>query len=344
MNEIVKAFRRQAQACSQLGSTIYAALLERIAGDILDGGVLAELLSGWVGDPGRSALPLRLLGGVHALVLSGEAGELQRYYPTAGGRFEEAAAWRAFQAVVRHHFVKLRQCLDQPVQTNEVGRSAVLLGGFAHIDRRAQLPFRLFEIGSSAGLNLHWDRFGYRLGRRGWGDPSAPVRLASQWSGRLPPHPQSIQVVYRAGCDPNPIDIGLPEERLRLRSFVWPDQLERMAVLDRAIQVMQDHPVEIERRQAGDWLQEKLFEAAPGSVRVVFHSVVWWYLADQERAQLEALLHAAGALATPDTPLAWLRMELGKPEFAEVRLRYWPGGRERLLARAQWHGQWAEWL
>ena len=29
--------------------------------------------------------------------------------------------------------------------------------------------------------------------------------------------------------------------------------------------------------------------------------------------------------------------------FAEVRLRTWPGGADRLLAHSQWHGRWVRW-
>ena len=51
--------------------------------------------------------------------------------------------------------------LDQPPQTNEVGRSAELIGGLLLFDREFGLPVRLFEIGTSAGLNLRAEHYRY---------------------------------------------------------------------------------------------------------------------------------------------------------------------------------------
>ena len=51
------------------------------------------------------------------------------------------------------------------VQTNEVRRSALLLPAFFLVSREAQgRPLYLLEIGTAAGLNLLWDRYGYDYG------------------------------------------------------------------------------------------------------------------------------------------------------------------------------------
>src|SRR3712207_3848385 len=93
--------RTQAQACSDLGSPMYAELLTRCAADVEAGGPTAQVLEGHEADPGPSALGLRLLGSVHRLVLERRAGELAAFYPSVGGTWEPAAGWRAFSAVVR---------------------------------------------------------------------------------------------------------------------------------------------------------------------------------------------------------------------------------------------------
>src|SRR5205823_13158838 len=46
-------------------------------------------------------------------------------------------------------------------------------------DLRFERPLQLLEIGSSAGLNLHWDRWRYESGLTSWGSPDAPVRFGS---------------------------------------------------------------------------------------------------------------------------------------------------------------------
>src|ERR1019366_4061025 len=53
------------------GSPLYGDLLGHAAGDLLAAGPAADVLEGHLEDRGRSALALRMLGGAHALALSG---------------------------------------------------------------------------------------------------------------------------------------------------------------------------------------------------------------------------------------------------------------------------------
>lgn len=81
-----RRFEFQAVACQALGSSLYAGLLTHAANDLRAGGPTVGVLDGHLEMPGRGALALRTLGGVHALVLTGRAPELARFYPSAGGR------------------------------------------------------------------------------------------------------------------------------------------------------------------------------------------------------------------------------------------------------------------
>jgi hypothetical protein len=71
---------------------------------------------------------------------------------------------------------------------------------------------------------------------------------------------------------------------------------------------------------------------------------MWWYLPADERDAVTTEVESAGSQASAEAPLAWLRMEGSRPEYAKVSLRTWPGGEDRELARAQWHGRWVQWL
>ena len=82
---------------------------------------------------------------------------------------------------------------------------------------------------------------------------------------------------------------------------------------------------------------------APGVASVVFHSIVMQYLSAADRRRVASALAEAGSRATGRAPLAWLRMEPGG-EQAEVRLTLWPGGSERLIASAGFHGRPVRWL
>ena len=146
-DELITAFRLQAGGCRLFGSPLYAAMLEKGLADVESRGPVARFLEDWQGDPVRGFLPLRLLGAVHERVLSGQAPELARHYPSAGGRADPEAAWQAMLRVIEEQGDALRPRLANFPQTNEVRRCAGLLGGFLEIAARTGLPLRLREIG-----------------------------------------------------------------------------------------------------------------------------------------------------------------------------------------------------
>ncbi len=341
---LLRAFEVQAQAAAHNGSPMYAELLALARRDAAEQGPVARLVADWNGHPILDALPLRVMGAVHERVLAGAAPQLARFYPSVGGRFEPRAAGPAFLAYVDAGRETLRPPLDAPLQTNEVRRSAILLGGFLHVAAATGLPLRLLEIGASAGLNLCWDRFGYALGPTRWGAPDAPLVLHCAWTGRLPPLDVDARVASRAGCAPAPVELRNPARRRRLESFVWGDQPERLARLRGAVACVLRDPPGVERAGAADWLEARLREPTPGTATVLFHSVVWWYLSEAERERVTRLVHGAAARAGRDAPLAWLRLE--PPDLAEVELRLtlWPDGRDVALARGHPHGERAHWL
>ena len=260
-----------------------------------------------------------------------------------GGDHPESLRRAVLQALGRHRAF-IAAFLQSPPQTNEVGRSAVLLGGFLLVAARTGLPLNLLEIGASAGLNMIWDRYGYSVGGRPWGDPTSPVQLEPIWSGALPPLDAAMSIAKRAGCDVAPVNLESTEARLRLRSYVWPDQPERLARIEGAIQLATGLGVTVERADAAAWLTERLSSPAPGQATVLYHSIMWQYMPDQTQAALRALVDRAGNRATENAPFAWLRFEpptaAGRPE---LRLTCWPGGKEEHLATAHPHGREVVW-
>jgi len=335
--------RVHVQWCRQIGSRLYVALLKQVAVDVESGGPCWTVLEGREADPLESALPLRFMGAVHKLVLQGQAPALARYYPSVGGEAESDGVWTAFRDAVEEHTATLRKLVLCPVQTNEVGRCAALLGGFLSVAKRTELPLRLFEIGSSAGLNLRWDHYRYEIGGMGWGNPNSSVQIKSTLLGGQPPMNVSTRVVERGGCDTNPLDPCSAEDRFVIMSFVPADQIDRLERLSRALDLAQELPVPVARSDALEWLPARLDTLSPGAATVVFHSLVMQYLSEANRTQLRRVLETAGLRATNDAPLAWLRMEHGKDQ-TEVRVSFWPGGAECLLATAGNHGQHQRWL
>ena len=347
MNEarerIARRLDKQSRSCASLGSPLYAFLLERAARDAVAGGSVWRALEGRDRDPRGSALALRFMGAVHRLVLEGRAPELAAHYPSAGGHKGIEGAWPAFVSTIVEHGPELRRLLDRPVQTNEVGRAAGLVGGFLTVANRTGLPMRVLEIGASAGLLLHWDRYRYEARGATWGPEDSPVRLCSFNSERPLPFDVDARVVERAGCDRSPLDPTIEPDRLTLLSYVWPDQLARIRLLRAAIEVANESPVEISRAAAGDWLTDRLWELGPGIATVVCHSIVLQYLEEAERDRVLRTIEEAGTRATETSPLAWLRLEPGG-EVANVHLTMWPSGEEHLVATCSYHGNAVRWL
>jgi hypothetical protein len=343
--ETAERFREQAAACRDLGSPLYARLLEETASDVVADGPAWAVLQGRHIDT-----PLRFMAAMHRLVLTGRAPELARFYPSAGGDAGGVGEdpWPAFLRTMREHRDEIRELLDLPCQTNEVGRCAALLGGFLLVARETGLRLALAEIGASAGLNLRWDRYRYECADAAWGDPTSPVRFEEPFSGSHPPFDVRAKVVERRGCDLQPLDPASAEDRLTLRSSVWADQVGRMRRLEAALEVAALVPAEVERAEATEWLARRLADTRPGNTTVVFHSITEVYLSPDQRARIRELLEDAGSRATRTSPLAWLRFEhswdssLGLE--CEVTLTVWPGGERRTLATALPHGSPVRWL
>jgi hypothetical protein len=300
-----------------------------VAGDAVYG-----VLGGHEDDPGPSVVAIRLMGAVHRLVLLGDAPGLAVHYPSAGGR--PGDAWPAFVDVLRVHRDELRRLVEHPVQTNEPGRCAPLLGGFLEVARTTGRPLRLLEVGASAGLNLRFDRYRYELGDERWGPARSPVVLRSRMTGAgRPPLDTRLRVASRAGCDRRPVDARSEAGRLTLTSYVWPDQVERLERLRAALAVAAEVPYPVERAGAAEWIEARLAEPSPGTTTVVFHSIVMQYLPAEERERFERAVTAASG------EVAWLRMEVAG-EMADLRLAL--GGEDRLVARAGYHGTPIEWF
>jgi hypothetical protein len=345
---VAAAFATQAEFCRFAGSPLTALVCDAAISALDAGSATGRAIIAWPGVPFADALMMRFTGGCNALVRGGAAPELAALYPPAAlPNISDMAA--ALRAVLRDpaQDAELVGWLAGPPQTNEVARSGVLMAGLLTIAGATCLPLRLFELGTSAGLNLNLDRFGYRLGDVVTGDAGSAVQLAPAWTGPAPPE-AAVTVLTRRGVDINPLDVSDPAVCERLMAYVWPDQTERVARAAAAIALAQASPPPIDRADAADWVENRV-ALTVGSTAVVMHSIAWQYFPAAKQARIAAHLAALGANASADAPLAWLRYEMDDAAAAELptlRLTLWQGGvpTERLLARAHPHGAFVQWL
>ena len=345
IEHLVHTLRSQGQFCASSGSAMYADLFDRVAADVEAGGVFATILAGYEDDPSRHAVPLRLLGGLHRMVLDGRAPGLRRWYPSTGGTWNGEAAWPQISLTAAEHPDWLRAALDQPPQTNEVGRSAALVGALLAIGREFDLPVRLFEIGSSAGLNLRADQYQYRYRGGRWGPADSPVTIDDAWLGVLPP-PGAVRIVERHGYDIAPIDVTTVDGEMTVLSYVWPDQSARLDRVRGAIGVARKVSARLDRRSAADAVAG--LTLAEDTLTVLWHSITWQYLSAEERAAIRDGVDALAARADARQPFSHLTLEPardgpGAPIKFLVRARTWPGGEKQILAECHPHGPPVNW-
>ena len=332
---LAETIRLQGEGFRALGCPFYGALGLELARDVEQDGPVARMLAPYAEATFEAAYVLRLFGGVHRMVLAGDAPEVARHYPSVGGDGDAQAAIAAMRDLLTVPPATVLDAMTRPPQTNEVGRSVALVSGMLVLARDVGLPLRLREMGSSAGLNSRCDSYWYEQDGTGWGRSDSPVRFVDLWSGGAPPFSAGMEILDRRACDRDPIDASTEGGAWTLLSYVWPEPAERFTRARDAIALAAEVPVVIDRADVIDWLPEQLREPHPGSALVVFHSVFWQYLPPETQVALRANLDEAGATATRDAPLAWLRLEPHATNYipAELRLTTWDGTSPR-AARA----------
>ena len=241
-----------------MGSELSSNLLTRAIADLTDGGPTWRLVSPHVA-PGRgNAIALRLLAAVHRLVPTGEAPQLQPFYAASGGDADPTAAWPHVRALLEDCGHDLEPLVALGHQTNEPGCASSLAIGHLDVAARTGLPIALTEIGTSAGLNLRWDRFRYAGGGERWGDPGNPVDLTGSWVDVPAVGDVHAPVIPRRGIDRFPVDATTREGYLALASSIWGDQAARFERLRGAVGLVRAEPAEMLTADAIEWVGDHL--------------------------------------------------------------------------------------
>ncbi len=341
---IAQGIAWQAEHCRRNGAPVTGRIVDAQLSLMASDAAVGRRIASWPGLPLEDAMPLRLAGGFHHLLLTGADQRLEPVY--RGAITDQAQVDAIVLAVTADHDARLLPWLDGPPQTNEAGRSASFMAGLLWLSARLGPRFELNELGASAGINTMMDRYHYDLGGVTAGPPSSPMQIRPEWRGSTPPA-CPVEIVSIQGCDQAPIDLSDPEAALRVKSYVWPENTDRIARMDAALALAAQQRPDVVAADALDWVVERLAAPQPqGVTRVIHHSIVWQYIPAERRDAISAAIVAAGAQATPQRPLAWMMLETNRASFAhELTIQYWPDGQDRvLLGQAQAHGAWVEWM
>ncbi len=285
----------------------------------------------------------------------------------AAARFlgAQISPFRDFRNFLDEHWAEVSEIvLSRATQTNEAGRCATLLPSLARISASEGRPLALLEVGTSAGLALFPDRYGYEYAGEGAAArttrlvpadarPGTYPVLRCATSGPVPLPPALPQVAWRAGIDLNPLDVRNPDDVAWLEALVWPEQEFRLERLRQAIAIAQEQPPLLVAGDLNDELVALAARAPEDAVLVVFHSAVMAYLDSGGRARFRRTMADLAA----ERGCHWLSNEGHSviaqadgstvvPEMDDARLR----SRFLLLQDGQPaaitgpHGQSLEWL
>ena len=336
MSDSVRAaFRDQANACARLGSPFTARVLTLAAERLTPGTRLADTILCWPGDPRGSAdsIPLRFTGGLNRLALTGS--DLTGIWPPATPPEDDDALWAGIAGAMIRWDDALCDWLASPPQTNEVRRAAVLIP-VLHLLAATGARLSLLELGASAGLNLICDRFELAAGSVTYGVADPILSLLPDWTGVAPDVRQPV-IADRRGVDIRPLDIAQADDRLKLLSYIWPDQPDRVV---RTRAAMAAHPPCPDTGDAAPWLERALLDMRDDAMPLIFHTIAWQYFPAQTRDRATAAMHAFGRTRR----LARLSLEAdGTGPGAAITLTLWPETREIALGRADFHGRWVDW-
>ena len=296
-----------------------------------------------------------LLAAVHDLLLAGADHPLRDYYRDvleagAEARAPDDRAYPLFRGFVLAHRSQVLDVLRSGlVQTNVVRRTTCMLPLFAEaFARGAGRPLALIEIGASAGLNLHWDRYQHRFERGGellqrFGPDPAPLVLATEVRGeQAPPEiPASVHIGWRCGIDLHPLDVANPRHVRWLRALVFPEHVERHREIEAAAEVARERSVRLIAGDAVEVLPGLLAQVPEDTTICVYATMVLNQIPRAAGERLRVSLAQAGG----SREISLLTLDGNAEGYATLRRTRFGGpepGTEQ-VADAHAHGRWLRW-
>lgn len=253
--------------------------------------------------PPSAHMPNVLLAAAHYVVLSGVDHPLRDVY--SGVSTDDPGPLFA-DLCLRERATISQLLATRHVNTNEVGRSAVIGLALSHVAAELGAPLGLVDIGCSAGLNLLCDRYRLDYGPAGATGPvDAAVAVHCEVLGGRPPIADHLPpIVHRAGIDRDPVDLDDPDAVRWQLALSWPDtgRLQRTrAALDHARAAR----LEISAGDAIEQLPAAIAAVPLGCTAVVVTTWALAYLSVDDRDRFDRALAAVAR----HRPIAWVSAE-----------------------------------
>jgi hypothetical protein len=261
-----------------------------------------DLLELAAGVPAERLPPLLFSAAATSLILALEPEPLRDWFPRLGEPQpllapEFAVHYRAF--CLAHAGELLELCARHRYQMNEVGRCADFVPPLTQAaDERRDLA--LVDIGTGAGLALHFDRYRYAY-RVASGEPlyvgarSSPVTLDVELTGALTPRlPAELPpIADRVGIDIEPLDLADPNVRDWLAACV-PQEIGAVTRFDEAARIALENPARTLRGDACELLGEVLEAIEPGPLIYVVDTYVNVFFTAAQLERFTAVVDRVG--------------------------------------------------
>jgi hypothetical protein len=330
-------FRLFAERECRGSSPLYGHLAANIANDTT---ILQLAAQSSVGQP----VPNLLLGAVHYLLLRGIEHPLAEYYPSIENDSREpSTAFHNFKEFCIQYENELIQIIKSKlVQTNEVRRCTYLYPSFCYIHQLTGKPLALIEIGTSAGLQLLWDKYSYSYNTNGkYGDVNSVLEITAEIRGDKFPFlfEQSPPVTSRIGLDLHVNNVNDPEDYLWLKALIWPEHKERISHFNKAAMCVQKERLELIEGDGVSLLPHIASNIAGDSTICVFHTHVANQLPYESKNMLEEHIRALGQ----ERDVFHLYNNMWD---VDLHLDYYMGGKEykNTVAKTDGHGRWFQWM
>jgi len=287
-----------------------------------------------------------LLAAVQYLLLADPDEPLASHYrriagPEASPRGDLVEQFLAFCR--RHEATLTDLAASRRVQTNEVRRCVGILPALVSVAAETGQPLALIEIGPSAGFNLAVDRYGYDYGPIRVGPPNPPLVLSTQSRGATPPLDPFPSIIWRRGIDLAPVDVGDDTDVRWLRALLWPEQDDRIARFEAALEVAAAEPPVVVRGDATEQIRAVAQAAPPEAQLVIMHTFVLNQLAEGARNRLTEKIASIGR----ERPVFRLGIDMLRrgEEAPAIGLTRFDGEAPAFhdLGSMHHHGAWLEW-
>ncbi|MFP9193453.1 DUF2332 domain-containing protein [Natronosalvus vescus] len=291
--------------------------------------------------------PELLFAAVHSLLLQGRDHPLAQFYPTCNRNGSDDDPFPHFREFCVANEDTLRSIIaTRRCQTNDVGRSAILLPSFEYVSRIAEHDLLAqIEIGTSAGLNLNWDQYQYEFGEIGQvGKSDSPVTITTEVRGDLrPPLSQDLPTItHRRGIDLNTLDVTTEQDARWLHALIQPNQLHRHDQLTAAIEIAREKQPRLIEGDAVAELPTQLSDAPNKADLIVFSTHVLYQLEKSMLADLRSLL----SNHSTKQPVHRLSIDpdegLGRPTYRIVTFKE-GAVTESQIAQFESYGSWIRW-